>query len=201
MIKVGLTGGIGSGKTTIAKIFMQLGVPVYFSDTRAKDLMLNNKSLQESLISLFGDEVIIDGLLNRSYIASKVFSNPKELVKLNALVHPFVQKDFDAWSASQSSHYVLKEAAIIFETGADKFLDQVILVESPEDLKISRVMLRDKVTRKEVLMRMEQQWSDDQKRTNADYIIQNDEKCSLISQILRMHTIFSTFNKPSFTSV
>ena len=151
MIKVGLTGGIGSGKTTIANIFMQLGVPVYFSDTRAKDLMLNNKSLQESLISLFGDEVIIDGLLNRSHIASKVFSNPKQLVKLNALVHPFVQKDFDAWSASQSSHYVLKEAAIIFETGADKFLDQVILVESPEDLKISRVMLRDKVTRKEAV--------------------------------------------------
>ena len=193
MIKVGLTGGIGSGKTTIAKIFMQLGVPVYFSDTRAKDLMLNNKSLQESLISLFGDEVIIDGLLNRSHIASKVFSNPKELVKLNALVHPFVQKDFDAWSASQSSHYVLKEAAIIFETGADKFLDQVILVESPEDLKISRVMLRDKVTMKEVLMRMGNQWSDDQKRINADYIILNDEKCSLINQILKLHTVFSTY--------
>ena len=192
MIKVGLTGGIGSGKTTIAKIFMQLGVPVYFSDTRAKDLMLNNKSLQESLISLFGDEVIIDGLLNRSHIASKVFSNPKQLVKLNALVHPFVQKDFDAWSASQSSHYVLKEAAIIFETGADKFLDQVILVESPEDLKISRVMLRDKVTMKEVLMRMGNQWSDDQKRINADYIILNDEKCSLINQILKLHTVFST---------
>lgn len=192
MIKVGLTGGIGSGKTTIAKIFMQLGVPVYFSDTRAKDLMLNNKSLQESLISLFGDEVIIDGLLNRSHIASKVFSNPKQLVKLNALVHPFVQKDFDAWSASQSSHYVLKEAAIIFETGADKFLDQVILVESPEDLKISRVMLRDKVTMKEVLMRMGNQWSDDQKRINADYIILNDEKCSLIYQILKLHTVFST---------
>ena len=139
MIKVGLTGGIGSGKTTIAKIFKQLGVPVYFSDDRAKDLMLNNKSLQESLISLFGDEVFIDGLLNRSYIASKVFSNPKELFKLNALVHPFVQRDFDIWSASQTSNYVLKEAAIIFEAGVDKWLDKVVLVESPKHLKVSRV--------------------------------------------------------------
>ena len=118
MIKVGLTGGIGSGKTTIANIFKQLGVPVYFSDDRAKDLMLNNQSLQESMISLFGDKVIIGGFLNRSYIASKVFSNPKELIKLNALVHPFVQRDFDVWSASQTSSYVLKEAAIILKLEA-----------------------------------------------------------------------------------
>ena len=117
MIKIGLTGGIGSGKTTVANIFKQLGAPVYFSDDRAKDLMLNNQFLRESLISLLGDKVIIDGVLNRSYIASKVFSNPKELIKLNALVHPFVQKDFDVWSASQNSFYVLKEAAILFETG------------------------------------------------------------------------------------
>lgn len=194
MIKVGLTGGIGSGKTTIAKIFKQLGVPVYFSDDRAKYLMLNNKSLQESLISLFGDEVLIEGLLNRSYIASKVFSNPKELLKLNALVHPFVQRDFDVWSASQSTDYVLKEAAIIFEAGVDKLLDKVVLVESPINLKVSRVMLRDGMLKKEVLMRMEKQWSDSRKRINADYIIKNDEKCSLLNQILKLHTIFSTFD-------
>ena len=191
MIKVGLTGGIGSGKTTVAKVFMQMGVPVYFSDDRAKYLMLNNQFLRESLISLLGDKVIIDGLLNRSYIASKVFSNPKELIKLNALVHPFVQKDFDAWSASQDSVYVLKEAAILFETGADKFLDKIVLVESPEDLKVSRVMLRDGITKEEVLMRMGKQWSDDQKRTRTDYIIYNDEKNPLINQILKLHSIFS----------
>tara|TARA_B100000287_G_C20628332_1_gene778745 strand:+ start:221 stop:805 length:585 start_codon:yes stop_codon:yes gene_type:complete len=191
MIKIGLTGGIGSGKTTVANIFKQLGAPVYFSDDRAKDLMLNNQFLRESLISLLGDKVIIDGVLNRSYIASKVFSNPKELIKLNALVHPFVQKDFDVWSASQNSFYVLKEAAILFETGADKFLDKVVLVESPEDLKVSRVMLRDRMTKEEVLMRMSKQWSDNQKRTNADYIIYNDEKTPLINQILKLHSIFS----------
>ena len=191
MIKVGLTGGIGSGKTTVAKIFKQLGVPVYFSDDRAKDLMLNNKFLRESLISLFGDKVIINGFLNRSYIASKVFTNPKELIKLNALVHPFVQKDFDVWSASQTSNYVLKEAAILFETGADKLLDKVVLVESPEYLKVSRIMFRDGMTEEDVFKRMSKQLSDSQKRTNADYIIQNDEKCSLIYQILKLHNTFS----------
>ena len=126
-------------KTTIAKIFKQLGVPVYFSDDRAKDLMLNNKSLQE--LYFFRRWGFIDGLLNRSYIASKVFSNPKELFKLNALVHPFVKRDFDIWSASQSTDYVLKEAAIIFEAGVDKWLDKVVLVESPKP-KVSCVMLR-----------------------------------------------------------
>ena len=137
---------------------------------------------------------MIEGLLNRSYIASKVFSNPKELLKLNALVHPFVQRDFDVWSASQSTDYVLKEAAIIFEAGVDKLLDKVVLVESPINLKISRVMLRDGMLKKEVLMRMEKQWSDSRKRINADYIIKNDEKCSLLNQILKLHTIFSTFD-------
>ena len=191
MIKVGLTGGIGSGKTTVANIFKQLGVPIYFSDDRAKYLMLNNQFLRESLISLLGDKVIIDGLLNRSYIASKVFSNPKELIKLNALVHPFIQKDFDDWSASQCSVYVIKEAAILFETGANKLLDKVVLVESPKDLKVSRVMLRDGMKNEEVLMRMSKQWSDDQKRTYADYIIYNDEENPLINQILKLHSIFS----------
>ena len=194
MIKVGLTGGIGSGKSTVAKIFKQLGVPVYFSDDRAKDLMLNNKFLRESLISLFGDKVTIGGFLNRSYISSKVFSNPKELNKLNALVHPFVKKDFDAWSASQDSFYVLKEAAILFETGGDKLLDKIVLVESPEDLKVARIMCRDGITKEEVFKRMSMQWSDNQKRTNADYIIHNNGKCSLINQILKLHNTFSTLN-------
>ena len=190
MIKIGLTGGIGCGKTTVANIFKQLGIPIYSSDSRAKDLLLSNHFLRESLISLFGDKVIIDGVLNTSYIASKVFSNPKELIKLNALVHPFVQKDFDAWSASQNSDYVLKESAILIETGADKFLDKIILVVSPEDLKFSRVMLRDQITKEDVLLRMNKQWTDNQKRINADYIIYNDEKTSLINQILNLHSIF-----------
>ena len=191
MIKVGLTGGIGSGKTTVAKIFMQLGVPVYFSDDRAKYLMLNNQYLRESLISLFGDRSIKNGFLNKSYIASKVFENPKDLITLNTLVHPFVQEDFDNWSTSQTSNYVLKEAAIIFETGTDKFLDKVVLVESPIQLKVSRIMFRDKMTKELIFKRMSKQWPDSKKRINSDYIIQNNEKCSLIYQVLKIHNIFS----------
>lgn len=193
MIKVGLTGGIGSGKTIVAKLFMQLGVPVYFSDDRAKYLMLNNQFLRQSLTSLYGDKVFIDGFLNRSYIASKVFTDNKELIKLNNLVHPFVQKDFNKWSACQNSSYLIKEAAILFETGADKLLDKVILIESPRRLKVSRVMNRDGMSEDEVFKRMTKQWSDSLKRTNADYIIQNDEKCSLISQILKLHNTLSNF--------
>ena len=191
MMKVGITGGIGSGKTIVAKVFEQLGVPVYFSDDRAKYLMLNNNLLRESLISLFGYKVIVNGVLNRSYISSKVFSNPKELIKLNDLVHPFVHEDFDVWSASQTSNYVLKEAAIIFETGTDKLLDKVVLVESTNHLKLSRIIFRDGITKEQVIERMNKQWPDSQKRTNADYIIQNDEKRSLICQILNLHNIFS----------
>ena len=193
MIKIGLTGGIGSGKTTVANIFKQLGIPIYSSDNRAKDLMLNNQFLRESLISLFGDKVIVDGLLNSSYIAAKVFSNPKFLVKLNALVHPFVHKDFDEWCASQDSDYVLKEAAILIETGADKVLDKIILVVSSADLKVSRVMSRDQIKKEEVLLRMNKQWTDNQKRKNADYIIYNDEKTSLVNQVLELHSTFRNF--------
>lgn len=191
MIKVGLTGGIGSGKTTVARIFNQLGVPIYLSDDRAKYLMLNNQFLRESLISLFGEMVILNGFLNTPYISSKVFDNPNELIKLNTLVHPFVQRDFDVWSASQSCDYVIKEAAIIFETGGDKLLDKILLVESPKYLKVSRIILRDTITEVEIHKRMSRQWSDSQKRKNADYIIQNDEKCSLIYQILKLHDTFS----------
>ena len=193
MIKVGLTGGIGSGKTIVAKLFMQLGVPVYFSDDRAKYLMLNNQFLRQSLTSLFGDKVFINGFLNRSYIASKVFTDNKELIKLNRLVHPFVQKDFNKWSACHNCSYVIKEAAILFETGADKLLDKVILIESPRKLKVFRVMNRDGMSEDEVFKRMTNQWSDSLKRTNADFIIQNDEKCSLISQILKLHDSLVNF--------
>lgn len=191
MLKIGLTGGIGSGKTTVVKVFKQLGVPVYLSDDRAKYLMHENKSLKTSLISLFGENAFLNGKLNRSYIASKVFSTSNKLNELNALVHPFVKKDFETWLASQNANYIIKEAAILFETGANKFLDKVILVESPEKLKIQRIMLRDSLKHEEVVDRMSKQWSDLDKRIYADYIILNDEKSSLIKQILKLHKIFN----------
>lgn len=191
MLKIGLTGGIGSGKTTVVKVFMQLGVPVYLSDDRAKYLMNENESLKTSLISLFGENTFLNGKLNRSYIASTVFSTNNKLNELNALVHPYVKKDFETWLASQNANYIIKEAAILFETGANKFLDKVILVESPEKLKIQRIMLRDSLKHEEILDRMSKQWSDLDKRIYADYIILNDEKSSLIKQILKLHKIFN----------
>jgi len=190
MLKIGLTGGIGSGKTTVAKIFKQFGIPIYLSDDRAKDLMLENESLRKSLIDLFGEQAYIDGLLNRAYIASKVFTNKEALNKLNALVHPVLQKDFEAWSTAQQSPYIIKEAAILFESGANEGLDKVILVEAPKELKISRVVQRDGFERSDVIARMNKQWSDEQKREHSDHVIVNDEKSSLLEQVLKLHDIF-----------
>lgn len=192
MLKIGLTGGIGSGKTTIAEVFKQLGIPIYLSDNRAKALMLENESLRISIIRLFGNQAYVAGELNTAYIAEKVFSNHEELKKLNAIVHPVLQEDFEAWSAMQQSPYIIKEAAILFESGANKGLDKVILVEAPKELKISRVVQRDNVTQEDVLARMDKQWSDEQKRALSDYIIINDEKSSLLEQVLKLHDIFVT---------
>ena len=191
MLKIGLTGGIGSGKSTVVKVFMQLGVPVYVSDDRAKYLMHENQSLKTSIISVFGEKTFLNGKLNRSYIASTVFSNTNKLSELNALVHPYVKKDFETWLASQNANYIIKEAAILFETGANKFLDKVILVESPERLKIQRIMSRDSLKHEDIIDRMNKQWSDFDKRIYADYIILNDEKSSLIEQILKLHKVFN----------
>jgi len=191
MLKIGLTGGIGSGKTTVAKIFKQLGIPVYLSDDRAKALMLENESLRKSLIGLFGEQAYVDGVLNRAYLASIVFSNDEALAKLNELVHPILQKDFELWSSHQQSPYIIKEAAILLESGANKGLDKVVLVEAPKELKISRVVQRDHVEYEDVLARMNKQWSDEQKREHSDHVIVNDEKSSLLEQVLKLHDIFS----------
>jgi len=187
MLKVGLTGGIGSGKTTVAEIFAQLGIAIYISDNRAKALMVNDIDLQSSIINLFGDESYINGRLNRSYIASIVFSDKKELEKLNALVHPALKKDFDLWATQQTSPYIIKEAAILFESNANIGLDKVILIEAPQHLRLSRVMNRDKVSSEDVLARMDKQWSDERKRVLSDYRILNDDKCSVLEQVLKIH--------------
>jgi len=191
MLKIGLTGGIGSGKTTVAEVFKQLEIPVYSSDDRAKALMLENEPLRASVIGLFGEQSYLEGELNRAYIASKVFSNKEQLNKLNALVHPVLKKDFEAWIAAQKSAYAIKEAAILFESGANIGLDKVILVEAPKELKISRVEQRDGIEYEAVLARMDKQWPDEQKREYSDYVIVNDEKLSVLEQVIKLHDIFS----------
>jgi len=191
MLKIGLTGGIGSGKTTVGEVFQQLGVSVYASDNRAKALMTENLSLRSGLISLFGEQAFMNKTLNRSFIASKVFSNTQLLTKLNTLVHPFVEKDFQAWFKRQEGAYVLKEAAILFESGAYKGLDEVVLVEAPIELRVNRVISRDGSHREDVIARMEMQWSDEKKKELSDHLIVNDEKSSLSEQVLKLHHHFN----------
>ena len=190
MIKIGLTGGIGSGKSTVASIFKQLGVSIYFSDTRAKFLMASDPKVIAQIEDSFGSESYVNGQLNKTYISKKVFSDTRALKTLNSIVHPAVKNDFNLWCTTQKGHYIIKEAAILFESKSNIGLDKVILVSSPKDLKLSRVLKRDQTDKKSVLERMDAQWKDSEKRLLADYDIRNDEKKSLIEQVNFLHKCF-----------
>lgn len=190
MIKIGLTGGIGSGKSTVASIFKQLGVSIYFSDTRAKFLMASDSKVIAQIEDSFGSESYVNGQLNKTYISKKVFSDSRALKTLNSIVHPAVKNDFNLWCTTQKGPYIIKEAAILFESKSNIGLDKVILVSSPKDLKLSRVLKRDQTDKKSVLERMDAQWKDSEKRLLADYEIRNDEKRSLIEQVNFLHKCF-----------
>jgi len=194
MIKVGITGGIGSGKTSIAKLFELLKVHVYYSDAEAKRLMLENKALKQDLIDLLGTSIYeASGALNRAYMAQKIFSDRFLLKKVNALVHPAVEADFmEFCEKHKTEKYVLKEAAILMETGLFKALDKIILVTSNEELKIERVVQRDGSKREEVLSKMKQQWSDEEKKKWADFIIENNQDALIIPQVLQLHQKFNS---------
>jgi len=191
MLKVGLTGGIGSGKTTIAEVFKQMGVAVYSSDDRAKSIMVNDVALRLEITNTFGTESYSNNQLNRAYIARKVFSNSVELAKLNAIVHPALKKDFVLWCSNQKGLYILKEAAILFESNAHVGLGKVILVSAAKEIKLTRILNRDSSTREEILLRMDKQWSDEKKRILSDFEIVNDEDESVINQILEIHKSLS----------
>ena len=181
---IGLTGGIGSGKSTVARKFNELGVPVYIADDRAKSLMVKNPKIIKGIVKIFGDEAYLDGQLNRAFIASQVFSDKNLLQKLNNLVHPAVEKDFQSWilETKSSAGYVIKEAAILFENGGYKKCDSTILVTAPKEERIQRVIERDHTNRQAVLDRINNQWSDSKKVVLADFIIRNMDfkKTSLI---------------------
>ena len=191
MLKVGLTGGIGSGKTTIAEVFKQMGIAIYSSDDRAKSIMVNDVALRLEITNTFGTESYSNNQLNRAYIARKVFSNSVELAKLNAIVHPALKKDFVLWCSNQKGLYILKEAAILFESNAHVGLDKVILVSAAKEIKLTRILNRDSSTREEILLRMDKQWSDEKKRVLSDFEIVNDEDESVINQILEIHKSLS----------
>ena len=188
MIKVGVTGGIGSGKTTVCRIFGSLGVPVYYADTRAKQLVLEDPKLRESYRQLFGSEVYTDkGSLNRKLIANRIFNNPKLLGKINSLVHPAVRKDFDLWCKEQSASYVIQEAAVLIEGGGYQLMDRVVLVTAPEELRIQRVMLRDSSTREKIEQRVKNQWSTERLREFCDFEIFADDQRLVTPQVLQIH--------------
>ncbi len=195
MLKIGITGGIGSGKSTVAKVFEVLGIPVYYADDAAKRLMNEDEGLKEKIKHLFGDNVYTEGKLDRKYLAEIVFNDPEKLELLNALVHPATILDAERWMQNQSTPFCIKEAALIFESGAHEHLDYVIGVTAPAPLRIKRTMNRDGITLEEVIARMDKQMDEAIKMKLCDFVIKNDEQEMLLPQILALHKKLFTLTK------
>lgn len=184
---IGLTGGIGSGKSMAASIFQKLDIPVYDSDQRAKDLYVESEDLKSKMILEFGSEVYTSDGINREYLAGIVFSDKAQLKKLNAIVHPLLQQDFDHWKALQQSPYIIREAAILIESGAYTSCDKIIVVTASEDTRIQRVVKRDLTKISDVKKRMENQITDVQRTKHADFVIDNNGDISIIKQVMKIH--------------
>lgn len=187
MIKVGITGGIGSGKSTVCKVFKVMGIPVFEADSVAKQLMNTDPVMREQLIYLFGTSVYQPDLtIDRKFLSEIVFNNPSLLSKLNEIVHPAVQNAFDEWCQLQDSPYILHEAAILFESGFYKMMDKTIAVVTDEEERIERVMKRDKTSTEQVRRRIHNQWSDEQRIKLADFVIGNNDNELIIPQIINI---------------
>ncbi|MFD2557255.1 dephospho-CoA kinase [Sphingobacterium tabacisoli] len=187
-IKVGITGGIGSGKSYISRIFKAMGVPFYDADKEAKQLMNHDPDIHKGLVNAFGTEVYqADGVLDRKWLAEQVFNNNDKLEILNSIVHPLVIRHGEMWALRQTAAYSLKEAALLIESGSYKSLDCLILVSAPEELRIERVMHRDAVSRAEVQGRIDKQMPESEKEKYADFIVHNDGVSPLLPQILHIH--------------
>ncbi len=184
MKKIGLTGGIGSGKSYVAKVIEAMGHPVYYSDIRAKHLSNEHPLIRENLSLLFGKDTYLEGKLNTQLLTEKIYSDASLREKVNEIIHPIVREDFTRWASSNDSRpLIFNEAAILFETGAYKQFDRNILVQAPHSLKIDRIKTRDGISMDEVQVKMKAQWSDQEKEKLADYKIQNDEQSPLLVQI------------------
>ena len=188
---IGLTGGIGSGKTTVANMFLDLGIPVYIADTEAKKLTNSSKLIMRELTQLLGNDAYSQGVLNTKYVADKIFNDKTLLEAVNSLIHPVVEAHFKTWVANQIGPYVIKEAAILFENGTFRNFDKLILITAPEELRIARIMAREKSTISEIRQRMDNQWSDERKAKLADFVIENIDlditrkKIEQLDQLLR----------------
>lgn len=202
VLRVGLTGGIGSGKSTVAKIFEVLGVPVYYADEAARRLMNENEELKAAIIKNFGEASYNNGELDRKYLASVVFSNKAKLDLLNSLTHPITISDAEQWiknlaesrphgpAGGQTSPYIIKEAALLFESGAAEQLDKVIGVYAPQPIRVKRVMVRDGLSEEDVMKRIRRQMDEDMKMKRCDFVITNDEQQLVVPQVLELHQKF-----------
>lgn len=191
MLRIGLTGGIGSGKTTVAKVFETLGIPVYYADDNAKYLMNNNAALKASVSRHFGNDIYKNGELDRKYLASIVFNNKEKLELLNSLTHPITIRDAEEWMNRQTTPYVIKEAALLFESGAAEQLDCVIGVYAPQHIRVERVMKRDNLPVEEVMKRISRQIDEEMKMKLCDFVITNNDQQLVIPQVLELHRKFS----------
>ena len=189
MKKIGITGGIGSGKTYVASVFQSLGIPIFNADIQAKKIMISSRKLTKLLKEEFGNDIYKDSDLNKEKLASIIFSNSDKLQKLNSLVHPIVKEEFNNWCKKQTSPYVIKEAAILFENNSHIGLDAVICVSAPLDLRMRRLLNRDDYSKKEIKKRIENQISQEEKEKRSDYIIVNNEKDLLLPQIIKIHKV------------
>lgn len=187
MLRIGLTGGIGSGKTTVARIFQSLGIPIYSSDIEAKRLMREDRGIREQIIEQFGPESFSDDQPNTRHLASIVFNDTQALEKLNQIIHPATIADAQRWINEQRSPYVIKESALLFESGATEGLDRIVGVYAPRSLRIQRVMQREPIDRASVIARMDRQLDEEMKRKLCDDVIINDEQQPLLDQVLKLH--------------
>lgn len=185
-ITVGITGGIGSGKSTVCEIFKILGVPVFEADKVAKNLMNENIVIRQNLVEWFGNEIYSENQLNRKLLAEHIFNDNNLLTKVNSLVHPIVREEFEKWKNKQETVYSVYEAAILFESGFYKLMDFTILITAPEQIRINRVMKRDNLSQDQVVARINNQWTDDKKRKLATTVIINDNKNLIIPQIIEI---------------
>lgn len=187
MIKIGVTGGIGSGKSTVCRVFSLLGIPCYDSDAEAKRLMNTDRDLAARIRSLLGSGAYTEQGLDRAYVSARVFGHPELLQQLNAIVHPAVEHDFARWAEEQQAPYVIEESAILFESGADRLMDRTVAVVAPESVRIRRVCRRDGRDEQAVRARIAHQMSDEERIRLSDYVLRADERELLIPQILDLH--------------
>ena len=183
MKRIGLTGGIGSGKSYIAEILEKMGYPVYYSDERAKVLTDTHPEIRTGLISRFGDQIYSEGILNRKELAAHIFNSEPDRIVVNQLIHPVVRADFDRWCSAQESRLVFNEAAILFETGAYQQFNATLLVVAPHDVRIERIITRDRCTVEQAEARIQSQWSDEQKIVRATALVNNDGSAAILPQL------------------